>query len=220
MKAIGWMTVLAATTAACGGPATPSATTGTAQAVAQSYQSVGQGMATTVSHYQASTATMPDLAACRTAEGEYAAGMGPLIDRMRTLSGAMDHYMAGAMGASWADMDCVAAAMAAEYERHGAVACAAPDVSVDHAEAAHHSATMADWIEHQRVRYEQMGEAMGITPPAGDSTWTCVHNPDGSFWMDGHEWTPAPPPADPAPAPAPDPLPWPTPCGGSMCPCH
>lgn len=221
MKAIRWMTILAAATAAaCGGPATPSATTGAAQAMAQSYQAVGQDMTTTVGHYQTSTATMPDLGACRTAEGEYAATMGPLIDRMRTLSGSMDHYMAGAMGTSWADMDCVAQAMAAEYERHRAVACGAPDVSVDQAEAAHHGTTMSGWIEHQRVRYEQMGEAMGITPPYDDSTWTCFHNPDGSFTMDGHTWTPAPPSGDPTPTTSPDPLPWPTPCGGSMCPCH
>ncbi len=213
------MTILAAATAAaCGGPAAPSATTNSAQAVAKSYQAVGQDMATTVSHYQASTATMPDLGACRTAEGQYAATMDPLVDRMRTLSGTMDHYMAGAMGATWADMDCVAQAMAVEYERHTGVACAAPDVSADETEAAHHGATMSGWIEHQRVRYEQMGEAMGITPPSGDTTWTCVHNPDGSFTMDGHDWTPADPSSDPAPTPTPSP--WPTPCGGSMCPCH
>jgi hypothetical protein len=218
MKMIRTMAILGAVAAtACGGPSTSPSSTG-AQTAASSYQALGQDMATTVAQYQAATATMPDLAACQAVEAGYEARIGPMIDRMMTASAAMDQYMAGEMGPAAADMACVAAAMAAELDRHRAVACAAPDVTVDRTEATRHAQTMAGWIDHQRVRYEQMGAAIGMTPPTTDTTWTCTINADGSFTMNGQTWTPPQtPPSTTTPTPSPDP--WPMPCGGWDCPC-
>ena len=217
MKTIRTMAIAAAAAAAaCGGPAaSPDAS---AAQAAQSYQAVGQGMAETVAGYQTAATAMPDLLACHREEVTYEARMGGMLDHMQALSGAMDGYMAGAMGEAAADMDCVAAAMRAEYERHRAVACTATDVPPEREEAQHHVATMGGFLEHQRVRYEQMGEAMGVMPPTGDATWTCVHHPDGTFTLDGHDWMPTTPPG-PAPSPDPAPQPWPMPCGGMGCPC-
>lgn len=223
MKTIRTMVIAAAAfAAACGGSAASPDTTAAAQAAAKSYEEVGQNMAETLGQYQTAAAAMADHAACQVAEASYEARMGAMIDRMQMLSGTMDGYMAGAMGGAAADMGCVAAAMRAEYERHRAVACTDIDVAPEREEARHHGTTMAGWIEHQRVRYEQMGEAMGITPPTGDATWTCVHHPDGTFTMDGHHWAPPESPAPgtpPAPTPGPGPQPWPMPCGGTGCPC-
>ena len=212
------MAILGAIAAtACGGNST-TPSNAAAQTAASSYQALGQDMATTVAQYQGATATMPDLAACNAAEGAYLAKMGPMIDRMRTASVTMDRYMAGEMGPSAADMACVAAAMAAEFERHHAVACAATDLSLDGAEATHHAQTMAGWVDHQRVRYEQMGEAIGMTPNTDDTTWACVVNPDGTFTMNGQTWIP-PQTQTPPSTTSPTTSPWPMPCGGWGCSC-
>jgi hypothetical protein len=217
--------------AACGGT-TSSPPNDAAQITADSYQALGQDMATTVAEYQSETATIPDPAACAEAEARYAARMGPMIDRMHAASADMDRHMAGEFGPDAADMACVAAAMEREFERHRAVGCASPDVALHHEEARQHGTTMAGWIDHQRVRYEQMGEAIGMMPPTSASTWTCTQNPDDTFTMHDDTWTPPqtppstttpPTPTSPTPTPpAPTPLtptPWSMPCGGQNCPC-
>lgn len=218
MKTIRTLAILGAVAAtACGDPANSPSNT-PAQTAASSYQALGQDMATAVAQYQAATATMPNVSTCQAAEAAYEANIRPMIDRMKTASAAMDQHWAGEMGPTGVDMACVAAAMAAEFERHRAVACAAPDVTVDHAEATHHGQTMAGWVDHQRVRYEQMGAAIGMTPPTTNTTWTCTINADGSFTMNGQTWTPPQiPPATTTPTTSP--YPWPTPCGGWDCPC-
>ena len=216
--------LVAAGTAACGGTATSPASTAAARSAAVSYQSVGQDMLTTVNQYQAATATIPDAASCQAAEAAYESKMSATIDGMNALSGTMDQYMSGEMGAAAADMGCVATAMAAEYARHQAGACTTAGVAADQSEAAHHATTMAGWVDHQRVRYEQMGEAMGITPSTSDTTWACVHHSDGTFTMDGQTWTPPQvPPTTPTTTPTmtpTNPSPWPMPCGGWGCPCR
>jgi hypothetical protein len=215
---------------ACGGATTSPTGTAAVRSTAASYQSVGQDMSTAVTQYQAATTSLPDVATCQAAEAAYETNIGPMIQRMQTLSGTMDHYMSGAMGTATADMDCVAAAMAAEYARHQGIACTA-DVTADRTEAAGHATMMAGWIDHQRVRYEQMGEAMGITPSTSDTTWACVHNSDGTFTMNGQTWTPPQVPSTTSPTPTTTPTtsptttpaapsPWPMPCGGWDCPCR
>lgn len=208
---------------ACGGSAGTASTSAAAQTAARNYQSTGQDLATAVAQYQSATATMPDVMACRASEATYEAQVGPMIDRMKTASTAMDQYMDDYMGPAAADMACVAAAMALEYQRHVGVACAAVTVTGDQTEAAQHTATMSYWIDHQKVRYEQMGAATGMMPSTTDTTWFCQQNPDGSFTMGGQAWTPPQtPPApgtDPSPTPTATPTPWPMPCGGYGCQC-
>lgn len=219
-------------TTACGGTGAPGSTSGAAQTAARDYQTTGQSLSAAVAQYQAASAAMPDVAACTTTLAAYEAQVSPLIDRMRTASGAMDQYMDDYMGRSAADMACVAAAIALEYQRHLGVACAAPTLTGDRTEAAQHVATMSSWIDHQKVRYEQMGAAIGMMPATTDTTWFCQQNPDGSFTMGGHTWTPpqAPPApgidpvptsstVPPTPTPTPTPTLWPMPCGGYGCGC-
>lgn len=201
--------------AACGG--TTSSPPDNAQTTADRYQALGQDLVTTVAEYQSETATVPDPAACAETEARYEARMGPMIDRMHAASADMDRHMAGEMGPGAADTACVAAAMEREFERHRAVACASPDMALHHEEARQHATTMAGWINHQRVRYEQMGEAIGMMPPTSDSTWTCTHNPDGTFTMHDDTWTP--PQTPPSTTTSPTPTPWSMPCGGQNFPC-
>lgn len=204
---------------ACGGPANTSSSSAAAQTAARNYQATGQDMATAVGHYQSATATMPDVTACRAAEAAYEAQVGPMIDHMKAASATMDQYIDDYMGSSSADMACVAAAMALEYQRHVGVACSAATVTADQAEGVQHAATMSYWIDHQRVRFEQMGTATGMMSPTRDTTWFCQQNPDGSFTMGGQTWTPPQTPPPTGTYPYPTPTPWPMPCGGYGCPC-
>jgi hypothetical protein len=211
--------------AACGG-SSPTATTGVshaAQTAARNYQAAGTDMSGVIAQYRTDTTTMLDVSSCQAIEAAYQAKMAPLVDRMSTTSVAMDPYMSSAMGPAVADMACVAAAMKAELARHAAVACTLSGVDADRAETAQHAATVTALAQHQYVRYEQMGDAMGMMTPTADSTWTCKVNADGTFTFGGQTWTPPQTPptpsTTPAPTPNPTPYPWPMPCGGMMCPC-
>lgn len=206
------LTLLAAVvaTACAGGTSGTSSPSSTVQA----YQALGQEMTDAVTAYHAGTSTMADTAACQTAWQAYHADMAVMVARMQEMSGVMDQRMGDYDHAGAADMACVANAMTAELERHATAACAAHDVSADRAEAAAHVTTMSGWMEHQRVRYEDVASHMGMMSPPSETTWTCHQNPDGSFTMGDYTWTGGTwTPSQPA-YPAPTPTPWP-PCG-----CH
>jgi hypothetical protein len=211
--------------AACGG-SSPTATTGVspaAQTAAQDYQAAGTDMSGVIAQHRRDTATMQDASSCQAIEAAYHAKMGPLVDRMNTTSATMDQHMSGAMGDSVADMSCAAAAMKTELARHTAAACTQSDIAADRAEAAQHATTMAGLVDHQYVRYEQMGDATGMMPSTAHETWTCQQNADGTFTFGDQPWTPTQTPTTPSPTPtttpSPTPTSWPMPCGGSMCPC-
>jgi hypothetical protein len=196
---------------ACGG-----GTSGTSpsSSTVQAYQAVGQGMTNAITTYHAETSTMPDTAACQAAWEKYQAAMATTLARMQEMSALMDEHMGDYGHAGAADMTCVADAMVAEFERHATATCAAREVVADRAEAGEHVTTMTQWMEHQRVRYEDVGSTMGMMSPPSETTWTCHQNPDGSFTMGDHTWTSGTwTPTDPDPA-DPTPTPWP-PCG-----CH
>lgn len=171
--------------AACGG-ATGSARDASALTA---YQAVGQQMTTTLTAYAADAAAMPDVAACDAAYGRYQGAMPPLAERMREMSQAMDQRMAQA-GHPGFDMGCMADAMRAELGHHHAAACAGADLAADRQEAAEHVATMSRFMEHQRVRYQDAGSWMGMMGNPDGTTFSCVENPDGTFTIDGHAWSP------------------------------
>jgi hypothetical protein len=207
--------------AACGG-SSPTATTGVspaAQTAARDYQAAGTDMSGVIAQYRIGTATMQDVSSCQAIEAAYQGKMGPLVERMHTTSSTMDQHMSGAMGHSVADVSCASTAMKAELARHAAVACTLSDIAADRAEAAQHATTMAGLVDHQYVRYEQMGDAMGMMPSTAHDTWTCEQNADGTFTFGGQTWTPPQAPPTASPTPTPTPYPWPMPCGAVMCPC-
>ena len=181
------LTLLAAVvaTACAGGTSGTSSPSTTVQA----YQALGQEMTDAVTTYQVGTSTMAYPAACQAAWETYHAEMADMVARMQEMSGVMDQHMGHDDPAVAGDMACVANAMAAELERHATAACAAHEVSADRAEAAAHVTTMSGWMEHQRVRYEDVASHMGMMSPSSETTWTCRQNPDGSFTMGDYTWT-------------------------------
>jgi len=207
---------------ACGGgtPDTSPSSSPSASTV-QAYQAVGQEMTSSITTYHGDTSTMPDSAACQAAWEKYQAAMALELGHMQEMSPVMDEHMGDDGHHGVADMSCVANAMAAEFQRHAAAACAAHEVVADRGEAGEHVATMTEWMEHQRVRYQELGSTMGMMSPPSETTWTCHQNPDGSYTMGDHTWSPTDPhPADPHPTdphptdPTPTPTPWPP------CDCH
>lgn len=187
-------------------------------AAMQAYQALGQDVSGAVATYQAETATLPDDPTCQSAHEEYATQMAAMVDRMVTMSGAMDRHMAENGHAVPIDMACVAEVMAAEFERHHAAACAATDLAADESEAAGHVSAMASLLRHQRVRYERAGSMMGMMGATTESTWTCVKNDDGSFTIGGQPWTPGTPlPVSEGQEPGTELEPWPMSRGGGTC---
>jgi hypothetical protein len=192
-------------------------TTGTSSDVAamQAYQALGQDVSSTVTTYQADTATLPDDTTCQAAHETYATRMAAMLDRMVEMSATMDEHMAEYDHAAPPDMACVAEVMAAEFERHHGAACAAPDLAADETEAAEHVDAMASLLEHQRVRYEDAGSMMRMIEVPVESTWNCQKNADGSFTINGETWTPGTPlPAAEGQEWGAEPQPWPMPHDG------
>jgi hypothetical protein len=195
---------------ACGGGTSGSSPS---PSTVQSYQAVGQEMTNAITTYHAATSTMPDTGACQAAWEKYRTAMAATLGRMQEMSALMDEHMGDYGHDGAADMTCVANAMAAEFERHATAACTAREVVADRAEAAEHVTTMTGWMDHQRVRYEDVASTMGMMSPPSETTWTCHQNADGSFTMGDHTWTSGTwTPSDPD-SEDPTPTPWP-PCGG------
>lgn len=171
--------VLAVGLAACGGSVPSNSGVTEAQLVA--YQSVGQGLANAVQTYAVQASTTTTQAGCLSAHHQYDAAAAPLVAQMHDQSHAMDQHMAelGSHGA--ADLECVAGAMTAELARHRAEACAGTDPAAHHAEASLHADTMVQWLEHQRVRYEDMAAMSGMMQAHTESTFACQANADGTF---------------------------------------
>ena len=118
----------------------------------------------------------------------YDAQVRPMVDRMRSMSGAMDQQM-GRMGrAEDGDMSCGVDAMGAELDHHDAVACTSTAMSANHAEATRHAAAMTGWADHQHARADEMGGMMGDGERhdgsgGGTTTVACHRNGDGTFTL-------------------------------------
>jgi hypothetical protein len=175
--AVSWVVL-----AACGGGGSGDsgpATTGQVQDFAASAQAISSA----ASSYGTTAAVMPDRAACTADQGAYDAQVRPLLEHMRSGSGAMDQQMSSMGRAADADMSCGTEAMTAELDLHASIACASPtDMGPNESEAARHVQVMTAWADHQRVRAEQMGSMMGMgSMPGGTTTGTCQRNADGAY---------------------------------------
>lgn len=210
------LAILAMLTAtACGGSMGGSSEAASALAA---YQALGRQMSTEIATYAAQATTLPDAAACEAAHARYEAAMPGMVERMRQMSVAMDQHMAG-MGRGDFDMTCTADAMAAELERHHGAACTGAEVTADEQEVAEHVANMGNFMQQQRMRYQNAGASMGMMNPPYGTIFACHENADGSFTFGDETWTPG------TPVPGSGTCtgyacvgePWPTPCGGMMC---
>ena len=157
---------------------------------AQALDSTAQSISNAANAYRTSSASMPDVAACAASENAYQTQVRPLVQRMHALAGAMDDRMSSMMGQTGsADMTCATDAMAAELDRHHAVACASPsDMLPNQAEADRHARWMIAWADHQRTRAGQVGSGSmqgGGMMGGSATTGVCQHGSDGSYTMMG-----------------------------------
>ena len=212
--------VVAVGIAACGG-SVPSSSDALSTDLA-AYQAVGQNLATTVQGYSVQSGSATSQTACQQVQAQYDHSASPLVDRMHEMSRTMDRHMDGEGSHDLADMECVAQAMEAEMARHRAEACQAADAAGNQVEATHHAATMVGWVEHQRIRYQNLAAMGGMMTAHAESTFTCQANPDGTFtFTSGGMQTHYPDPEHQggltSPTTCPSPNPWPDACHESSC---
>lgn len=171
--------VVAVSLAGCG-----SSNEGIGPAEVQAFSGLSQDISAAAAAYATTAAGTPDVPACHAAHTDYRGEVGPMLDRMRAMSGDMDLEMERMGHAGSADMTCGADAMRAELAAHDAAACASADMAENHAEAARHAVEMEAWAEHQRERAEEMGGMMGMGGMGmggGSAATTCTRNSDGTF---------------------------------------
>ncbi len=186
------MVVVVAVVAACSGSNGSSADV-------LALASVSQDMSAAVATYRASAAAMSDASTCQAAQSSYDAQLGPMLDRMKQMTGALDDHMKTMGHPGDADMSCASSAMAAEVARHRTAACAS-GVDANKAEAGHHADAMDEMIDHQVGRAAEMGSAMGMAGmmdggmmgsdggfalPDGGMMGACYGASDGGYMMDG-----------------------------------
>ncbi len=168
--------------AACG----MSRTASMSQADIAAYDQAAAGTGGAVATYRAAAETASSPAECASAVARYDAQVRPMLDRMKEMAGRMDQHMTGMGSHAGADMQCGMDVMVEELEHHLAVACTLPDVAADRAEAERHCDTMQAFVDHMRMRADEMGSMMGDEGMHGQGTgsgimgggWTM---PDGGM---------------------------------------
>ena len=169
--------VVASVTAACG-------SSSSGQPDVQAYSRLAEQISTTSASYATAASATTDVPGCQAGHAAYDGQVRPMANRMRSLSGDMDHEMETMGHAADADMTCAADAMFSELDHHDAVACTSATMSANHAEAGRHASAMEDWADHQRARGEELGGMMGMMGMSGGGpTTACRRNADGTFTL-------------------------------------
>lgn len=165
---------------------------GVSQADVQAYGALSRQISTAATAYGTAANATIDVTNCNSTHATYDAQVHPMVDRMRSMSGAMDQQM-GMMGHSVdADMACGADAMTSELAHHDAVACTST-MSANHEEATRHTAAMVAWADHQDSRATEMNGMMGGGGMMGaggmmdtgpvTTAIACHRNGDGTFTL-------------------------------------
>ncbi len=159
--------------------------TGVSAADVAALDQAAAGVSGSAASYRTSTAAMTTAADCTAAVQQYSAEVKPNVDRIAQMSGRMDGAMSSMGQMMGADMQCGAGVMQHELAQHLGVACTAPDMTANRAEAARHSDAMQEFADHMRMRADEMGTMMGANgrmmgggmgPAMLDAGWTM---PDG-----------------------------------------
>lgn len=125
------------------------------------FRVTAQEVGSAAAGYQAAAAGLPDAGACTAMHAAYDDHVRPLVDRMRTMAGAMDAHMTAMGSHDHADMGCVAAAMREELDRHAAAACAShADMGPNVAEIDAHAGAMRTWAGHEDARCDELSSMM------------------------------------------------------------
>ncbi len=175
---------LPAILAACGGTSS-----GVDAGQIQSFSSTALAVSSAATTYGNQAATMNSASTCAADQSAYDGQVRPMVARMQGVAPAMDDMMGSMSHMADGDMACAAAAMMAELDRHGAVACASTsDMGPNVAEAGQHVAAMTQWADHEAARAHEMGSMMGMSGMMGGSggsvpTRHCAQAADGSYHL-------------------------------------
>ncbi len=142
---------------ACGG----GSTAGMNPSAASAYDRAALQISDTVTSYGAASATMGSSADCNAAVQQYANQVQPMIDRMASMAGPMDDAMKSMGQMMGADLECGAAVMKQELQRHLGSACSSPDMIANRSEARRHADAMQQIANHMRMRAAEAGTMMG-----------------------------------------------------------
>jgi hypothetical protein len=155
--------------AACGRSAPPAA-----PAEVDTFRAVATTVGSALDAHGDRAASMESATSCREERNEYEERVGPAIERMASLAARIDPWLRERGPSDHADLECVAAALRAEFERHTDIACTSPDLAANRAETLAHVATVARWRNLAVARLEEAGgEGKGTGP-------RCVRFSDGS----------------------------------------
>jgi hypothetical protein len=170
--------------AACGGMSS-----GVDAGQIQAFSSTALAVSSAATTYGNQAATMTSASTCAADQSAYDGQVRPMVARMQGMAPAMDDMMGSMNHMADGDMACAAAAMMAELDRHGAVACVSTsDMGPNVAEAGQHVAAMTQWADHQAERAHEMGSMMGMSGMMGGTGGTvptghCVQAADGSYHL-------------------------------------
>jgi hypothetical protein len=172
---------------------------GVTQTDVQTYATLSKQIGTSASTYGTAASATVDVAGCSSVHASYDARVHPMVDRMSSMSGAMDDGMSMMGRGADGDMSCGAAAMAAELAHHDAVACTSTTMSANHDEGTRHASAMVAWADHQHARASEMSVMMGggslmgsggmmggggmMDPGTATTTVACHQNGDGTFTL-------------------------------------
>lgn len=183
MRADAAVLLMGAFVAGCGGSMSGGGTSDVSTFAGTAGQIAGAA-----SSYATTAGATADVPSCQSAHAAYDAQVRPMVDRMRSMGGAMDDRMASMGHPEEADMMCGVDAMSAELAHHDAAACASVDgMPANHAESARHAAAMEAWADHERIRADDLDGMMGMMDGMGGgggrSTPACHRNGDGTFTL-------------------------------------
>lgn len=131
-----------------------------------------------VEAYRAQVASAETAAACRTGRSGYEARMEAALAAMSSAAPALDAWTRSRTGPEHADLECGVAALRKEIERHTDIACTAPDLEANRAEAAAHVRAVERWAALLSARGEEIAAARGEETPARGPR--CARFADGS----------------------------------------
>jgi len=154
--------------AACG-RSTPAAPSGDLARL----RALGNAIGTAVDEYRTRSAAMASSASCRAARTAYEDRARPAIEGILALGARLDPWIQDRGPSEHADVECLAGAMLAEFERHTDIACTSLDLATNRAETAQHAATMDRWAD---LAVARAGEG---APSADGGGPRCVRFSDG-----------------------------------------
>lgn len=128
-------------------------------------------------NYQTQVMSAASVSECQQIHASYDAQVRPLVSAINGESAGMDDLIHGHGAGAEADVRCVSTMMAAELNRHDAVACASSNLADDTAEASRHVDLMTVYSTHIEGRCAQIFSAIDGGSPASEAMMSSCDAP-------------------------------------------